>query len=130
MVALPPLPEEEARRGDTIRHHYRRIALLIALPVALIALIPSTAGLVILARYADHNCKVGQANRDAIRATLLGTFINLGYRFDEETNAPAPAGKPLAYYAEHPGERKRALEQAVATLALFPPITCNYLWTF
>lgn len=114
----------------TMRQQYGRIAILIALPVAFIALIPSSVGLFLLARYADHNCTAAQANRAAIRQTLLATFVQLGYRYDEKLGKAVPDGKPLAYYVEHPGEAARALKLAVETVERFPPITCDYLWTF
>jgi hypothetical protein len=113
------------RRRLTPGQFYRRATLLIALPLAFIALIPSTVGVIALSHYAVRNCERAQANRDAIRRSLSTNLLVLGYRYDGTTNRPVRAGPPIAYYASHPDELEAVLAARVAAIQDFPAISCD-----
>lgn len=104
---------------------YAKVAALIALPVALVALIPSLVGIELLRREVQHRCMDAAVNREAIRATVIDGLPTLGYRYDPETQLIFTAGKPtVEYYATHPAERQDALERTKTVLARFPTIAC------
>lgn len=122
----------EEHRANSRVVAYRRIAVLIALPLALVAMIPGLVGYIGVKRQADnlasevHNrCHDAAVNRSAIRATLINSFKNLGYTYDEETGHAVVTGPPLDYYLAHPEEREAQLQAALNTIRLFPPINCN-----
>lgn len=121
----PGRVEAEQTRQAERRRMYRRVAALIALPIALISLLPSTVGLVLLKREVDHRCRDGQVNRQAIRDTLLRSFDALGYAYNEKTGQVTPNGRAIQYYLDHPEDRERQKQSAIATIERFPPITCN-----
>lgn len=115
----------EHRRAVLARTSYLRIATLVALPVALIALIPSVGGVVWLKRDVDRRCVDSAVNRDAIRLTVLDGLPTLGYRYDADTNKIVLSGKPpIDYYVTHEQERDDAVARARVQLDRFPPIDC------
>lgn len=122
--------EAEEERKRNARVVYQRVSLLIALPLALVALVPSLLGLYLLHREVNHRCTDASINRAAIRSSVLDSLTTLGYRYTadglivsvDETGKPL---KPLDYYVTHPEERARALAQIKVTLDRFPPIDCN-----
>lgn len=75
-------------------------------------------------------CEETQLNRGAIRDALKRGFGNLGYRYDDELERVVdfgPKGEPLvplAYYRDHPQERKRIRRQLEQELEFFAPIAC------
>lgn len=116
----------------SMRRVYARVATLIALPLALIALIPSMVGLVAqqhhtarLEQEVRDRCEEGRVNRNAIRSTITDGLPALGYRHDPETGRVVRTGRPIDYYATHPAERQAALARAVAALQRFPAIDCT-----
>jgi hypothetical protein len=121
----------EERRSD-LRHFYARIAASIALPLAFIALLPALVGIWMVDNEGERldaeiqqRCEDAQLNRAAIRETLLNSFSNLGYRFDEDTQTAIPVGGELDYYRDHPEERDRVLKDAMRALTRFPRVECQ-----
>jgi hypothetical protein len=121
------------------RKAMRDAAMLLALPVAIIALIPSTIGLLLVSREINGKvkererttyaiCKTAQTNRNAIRNAILGASDPL--KLD-------PGDYGYHYARTHPIEAQnrseeiaRAIELSERTppegpLALFPPIICR-----
>jgi len=123
-VALYGRVEAEADRQRSARVMYQRVAVLIALPLALVALIPSVVGLVLLGREIEHRCGDAAVNRVAIRASVIDSLHSLGYQYTDDGEIVA-AGRPLDYYVTHPEERAEALAQTKAALERFPPIKCK-----
>lgn len=103
---------------------YTRVATLIALPLALVALIPSLVGIALLQGEIDARCEEGRVNRAAIRSTITDGLPALGYRYDPESASIIRAGRPIDYYLTHPTERELALARAVAALERFPEVDC------
>lgn len=115
-----------------MRLSYARVATLIALPLALISLIPSMVGLITLRHHATElelevqaRCEDSRVNRDAIRSTITDGLPTLGYRYEEEAGDIVPHGPPIDYYRTHPEEREQALARSRAALDRFPPIHCE-----
>ena len=120
---------EKKRSG--IRLFYLKIAAAIALPMAFVALLPAGVGIYLvirenerLDREIERRCDDARLNRTAIRDTVLNSFASLGYRYDVKTQTAVEVGGEIAYYVEHPEERARALESALATVKRFPPVSC------
>lgn len=126
---------DEGRELARDRKAFYRAASLLALPVALVALIPSLLGLWLLKREIDSKvverqrttfaiCENGRKNREAIRGAILGS--------DPTKLQPGDYG--YSYARAHPAEAKArsdALKTAVedskrgrGPLARFPEITC------
>jgi len=112
---------------------YRRVTLLIALPLAFIALIPALTGIVLIYHQGNNleaevqaRCLDGQVNRNAIRDTLTDNLDLTGYAYDEDTNTLVKTDKkPDPYYEQHPEQLRRAIETMQKALNRFPPITCD-----
>lgn len=117
--------EAEEKRHEAFQTVYRRVALLIALPIALVALIPSMIGLVWLSHEIDNRCVDTQVNRALIRETVLSSFEPLGYTYDEKTGEAVETGQPIDYYVDHPKERAKQLEASLNTIERFPAIHCD-----
>lgn len=124
--------EAEAKREQNLRKWLARYATLIALGVALIALIPTAVFGVFLYRTVEKldneiasRCEDAAVNRDAIRQTLLRSFANLGYMYDEKTGSAVLFNKPLAYYLTHPDERQEQLDALLASVKRFPSVDCG-----
>jgi hypothetical protein len=104
---------------------YQRIAVLIALPIAFVALIPSLLGLLLLHREVERRCTDAAINRAAIRASVIDNLRTLGYEYTEDGEVVPSRTPPLAYYRSHPAERAAALAQTKVTLDRFPKINCK-----
>lgn len=115
--------EAEAVREANLRKWLKRYATIIALTVALIALIPSAVGLVLLKREVNHRCTDAALNRTAVRVTILDGLASLGYIYHD--GQIVTEGNPIAYYVEHPDERERALQRTKKALDRFKPIECG-----
>ena len=117
--------EAEKEREATLRQWMIKYAMVIAMVVALVSLIPSLFGITLLYREIDQRCVDSKVNRDAIRESIIEGLPTLGYRYVPETDRIVKGGKPLDYYATHPEERNDALERSKRQLARFPTIKCE-----
>lgn len=120
--------EAELVREERLRKIYPRIAVLVALPIALISLIPSMVGIYLVDRETDARCIDSQINREAIRVTIARNISTLGYAYNEDSGELVRVGKPIDYYATHPEELADALNNAIKALELFPTISCDDGW--
>lgn len=124
--------EAEAAREETLRTWLKRYATIIAMTVGFVSLIPTAIfGIFLYAtvekldgEIADR-CEDSAVNRDALRVTILRSFKNLGYAYDEATGKVVPSGTPLAYYATHPEERSDQLAGLIESVERFPAIDCD-----
>lgn len=114
----------EAIRKENARNVYRRVMTLFALPVALVAILPTVIFGISLHREITTRCDDAAINRTAIRGSIINGLGSLGYRYDDETGTAIEDGKPLDYYTTHEAERKQALNNALITLRSFPLIKC------
>ena len=117
--------EAEHDRQRNARLMYQRVAVLIALPLALVALVPSLLGLFLLHREVEHRCTDAAINRTAIRQSVIDNLHTLGYEYTEDGKVVPSSTPPLDYYRSHPDERASALVQVKATLDRFPPVDCK-----
>lgn len=101
-----------------------RISVLVALPLALIALTPSVIGLVLLHREVSHRCHDTALNRAAIRDTVLGGLPGIGAKATNNGGIVKAGTPTVAYWRDHPGERDKAITNARNTLGRFPGIGC------
>lgn len=117
--------EAEEHRVAAARKIYVRVAALIALPLAVIALVPSLVGMAWLHREIDRRCEDAAENRASIRQTTIDGLPTIGFRYSPDTDSIVPNGAPtIEYYRAHDAERLDALERAQATLDRFPVIRC------
>jgi hypothetical protein len=116
--------EAEHDRRRSARVMYQRVAVLIALPLALVALIPSLIGLLLLHREVDRRCTDAAINRAAIRSSVTDSLRTLGYVYTADGRI-VEHGKPLDYYLTHPEERQQQLASTKAALDRFPAIDCK-----
>lgn len=118
--------EAEQKREESLLKWLRRWAVLIALTVAFVSLIPSAVGLVLLKREIDHRCDDSSVNRNAIRESAIDSLTTIGYRYDKSTNTIVRAGRPtVSYYVTHEEERNQALARSRRLLDRFPIIDCR-----
>lgn len=72
-------------------------------------------------------CIEQKVNREAIRASIKQSFINLGYRWEEVLGAAVKINQaPLKYYRQNPGEIRPQLLRLTHSLRTFPPIRCDH----
>lgn len=105
-----------------LRTLYGRVATLIALPLALVALLPSVIFGIYLQRQNHERCIDAALNREAIRSTVIDGLKPLGYAYAD--GAIVEKGKPIDYYRTHEAERQQALERTRLVLRRFPSVTC------
>lgn len=110
---------------------YRRFAILFALPMALIALIPSMVGLAVLDHEMLARCNDARINRDGLRSTLIDGLDSVGLRLDAETGEITDRGLdgsllvPIDYYVEHPEELDDRQAEVTVALSRFPTVDCS-----
>lgn len=124
--------EAEEERQHAYRSLYRRVAVLVALPIALAVAVPAIGAFIAQGRTIDRldreialRCTDTSLNRGAIRQTVIDSLPTLGYRYNPDTGGVTPSKEPpIAYYRTHEDERQAALDRTIRVLDRFPPIEC------